>query len=47
MVCYRYIIVNTLRKVGTKDDDVDDNDQQAISHPRLVASWVVLAGVQT
>jgi hypothetical protein len=26
MVCFRYIIVNTLHKGNKKDDDDDDND---------------------
>jgi len=26
MVCFRYIIVNTLHKVDNKDDDDDDDD---------------------
>jgi len=57
MVCFRYIIVNTLHRGGTKDDDDDDDDDdnnnnnnnnlQAVSHPTLLASSVVLAGVQT
>jgi hypothetical protein len=53
MVCFRYIIVNTLHRGGTKDDDDDDdynnnnNNLQAVSHPSLLASSVVLAGVQT
>jgi hypothetical protein len=57
MVCFRYIIVNTLHRGDTKDgdDDVDDDDNnnnnnnnnKAISHPSLLAFSVVLAGVQT
>ena len=29
MVCFRYIIVNTLRKGDNKDDDDDDDDDDS------------------
>jgi len=32
MVCFRYIIVNTLHKGDTKDDDDNNNNNHNINH---------------
>ena len=39
MVCYRYIIVNTLHKGGNMDDDDDDNDNNNNNNSLHMFHW--------
>ena len=35
MVCFGYIIANTLHKGNNKDDDDDDDDDVSLKHSQL------------
>ena len=42
MVCFRYIIVNTLHRGGNRDDDDDDDDNGANdNHSNSVLVYVL------
>ena len=47
MICFRYVIVNTLHKCGNRDDDDDDDDNNNNNNNNNLILYYCYAGTTT